>query len=424
MNNRRFTPLIALLLVAGTPSKRVFGSDCSPIRLDGKNGSMANVAVRNQQAIGSCYAHAAAQMYDAWRFTHGENDVEDYVNFSSGFEIGQRFKIDENARIENTSHLKDTDISGGLVSEILPFLLDEGTCSQKELNGLFRADVRKSSGLDVDLYASIVMSKFNKYKKMFLEGHAEIHRRYHPEAVATDPTKLDFKITALRSDQTQVNMQKARLHEALREQGEVEILRRKILDASLAEVKDFNASILSNPDLDIHYDSIQAEDNTVKLFETLSVIDCADSRRRRTRGKFEVATHRVSTMGLFSRERSVSDRAAALRIAINAEFAKGPSRAYPIGIAYCSAVLSEGLSYRTKDFASEKCGRHASLVIGRRPDPKNQDRCQYLIRNTWGKSCSYNKDWNCEAERGSVWVDGDTLSRATHELQTIERISD
>lgn len=44
--------------------------DCSPIRLDDPGYSMEHVQVRDQKLIGDCYAEAAAQIYDAWRFLH------------------------------------------------------------------------------------------------------------------------------------------------------------------------------------------------------------------------------------------------------------------------------------------------------------------------------------------------------------------
>lgn len=44
---------------------------------------------------------------------------------------------------------------------------------------------------------------------------------------------------------------------------------------------------------------------------------------------------------------------------------------------------------------------HASTVVGRRLNPTSK-RCEYLIRNSWGKSCAYVRELECED--GNVWV--------------------
>jgi hypothetical protein len=116
-----------------------------------------------------------------------------------------------------------------------------------------------------------------------------------------------------------------------------------------------------------------------------------------------------------------------MRAAVDAELDKGLEQAYPLGISYCDKVLYDGRAFTPKDYDTEDCGRHASLIIGRRPnpDPKFKDSCQYLIRNSWGKNCSsYHDDWTCEAEKGSVWVDADVLGRAIHDVQTLVPVSD
>lgn len=426
-NSLRFGKLQCVSLAALAVVSLARADDCADIRLDKTykmksgaivEGSMVHVAVRNQRSIGSCYAHASAQMYDAWRFRHGEDTAEDYENFSSGFEIGQRFKINENEKIEENSRLfqtLDLSINGGFVKKLLPFLLDEGTCSQLELNGLFQSQYH----LDVDTYASEVMRRFNKKRDEFHRVRDAIWLKYFPAK-----TKIDLQSSYAK---------------ALRSTAEKEVssARKQFLDAGIAELRETHKNILTNPYIykSIDYRALIAqanqwkenEVNTVKMFETISVIDCARARRRMTRGEYRVANTTPYSRGFrlvgenqprYSTERT--------RAVLDAEFNKGIRKAYPVGIGYCASILREGRGFKVKKWDENECGRHASLVIGRRKDPKNAGRCQYLIRNSWGTGCGsyYSSDWECDGPMGSIWVDADTLGQATHDLQTLRTISD
>jgi hypothetical protein len=86
----------------------------------------------------------------------------------------------------------------------------------------------------------------------------------------------------------------------------------------------------------------------------------------------------------------------------------------PIGIGYCSNVLSdksyEGMVFRGNEPIQEKynCNGHASVIVGKRT---RKGRCEFLVRNTWGTDCEYS--WEClKNKKGHVqglWVDGISL---------------
>jgi hypothetical protein len=82
----------------------------------------------------------------------------------------------------------------------------------------------------------------------------------------------------------------------------------------------------------------------------------------------------------------------------------------PVGIEYCSKVLTAGKKYDGLNFLgipSGDCGGHASLIIGRRRVGKS---CQLLVRNSWGTSCNaYSNDFECE--NGNIWVDENILKK-------------
>jgi len=113
--------------------------------------------------------------------------------------------------------------------------------------------------------------------------------------------------------------------------------------------------------------------------------------------------------------------------AINSEFDKMGKAGQPIFVGYCADVLSAGRSY-IPAFGKNCSAAHASLIIGRREDPKKPGVCQYLVRNSWGKSCdrkindpySYHSDWECDTDKGDYWIDQDVMLKATMEVGGVE----
>ena|GEM_PF-3395716 len=439
--------LAASALFASSPGRARADGACSPIRLDetvtlpngeAVEGSMVHVAVRNQRAIGSCYAHTAVQMYDAWRFRHGERDREDFDNYSSGYEIGQRFKINGNLSVERNSRLwgrtdlrkerLDTSIDGGYVAHLMPFLQREGTCSQLELNGLFE----DRANLDIDQYASEIMTKFEIYRKRFHDAEMRITAHYFPTAAAPSAARDQVRVIQPSIEQF-ISRDRAKRRAAATK--EIDTARAEWLEKGIAEVKAYHQRVLRNKNVLIDYDALVREGmkwssqyvNTVKMFEILSVADCPNGHHMKARGEFKVRNYKSYIRGysiLGTHSRYLPD---VMKAVVNGELDQGLARAYPVAVGYCSAVLKEGRAFQEKEYDSDNdaCGRHDSLIIGRRPNPSDPTTCQYLIRNSWGRVCTaYHSDWGCDLEKGSVWVDAETLGHAVHDLQTLNVVSE
>lgn len=60
-----------------------------------------------------------------------------------------------------------------------------------------------------------------------------------------------------------------------------------------------------------------------------------------------------------------------------------------------------GVSYNVSHITNKLSGYHASTVIGRR---WNNGRCEYNIRNSWGRVCIYKQGIECNPDDGSYWV--------------------
>lgn len=376
---------------------RLPASECGEVRLDDVGGAMEHVKVRNQRAIGSCYAHAAAQLYDAWRFRNADMEFE---HSSAGFEISQRYKWDR----------EETSVDGGHVKKIIPKLLREGTCSQEELDSLFR-------GPTLDGFASKVMQIFNKHR-------AEYHRRmkealpsqYNFGADLADVARMREQQGFARQDNTRVD--RSRVHFDISK-----VVAQEVLAKGVVELKAYIKDVCVISQAHIPYSKLQPDANTVRMFEMISLAECPEQRRIYAKNEFrinDVSTY-TNGKGLVP---GVLDEKARFKPevslpTIHRELDKGLRRAMPIAVSYCSSILAEGRGFKTKDPNTDDCGRHASLITGRRKNPQS-GRCELLIRNTWGNSCgSYSKDWTCDSAKGSVWVDEQVLGRAITNVQTV-----
>ncbi len=94
-------------------------------------------------------------------------------------------------------------------------------------------------------------------------------------------------------------------------------------------------------------------------------------------------------------------------------------------------VVGIGYDYRTMVGASET-GGHASLVVGRRSNPAT-GACEYLIRNSWGKSCEQQESSdvschkNCDTSgkdcrySGHFWVSKARMTSAIKDVNYFKR---
>lgn len=350
------------------------------VRLDDEHFSMHHVAVRDQGQIGDCYAHAAAQFYDAWRFKLEETD---YTRQSSGIEMNQRFKW----------YRGDTDIDGGKLAKIVPALSKVGTCAESDLNALFR-------GMTVDQYGSAVMKIYNDQSAAF-------------------DKEVDPLIAGLPRPHSPIQFV---LWERMKKEIEAEHLP-KFLNEGTEKLKELHRRVLTFKYDESRLTMLMPDRDKLKdvvgIFATLWPITCPTKRMKSTVPfKVENESHYGWSWSSFSWRFFGSDTLARIHGELDYHM-----DAMPIGISYCSKVLKEGLAYKTRSPNTDECGRHASLIIGRRTHPDHPERRQLLVRNTWGKYCgsAYSPDWTCEADKGSIWVDESALARAIFETQVFVR---
>jgi len=92
------------------------------------------------------------------------------------------------------------------------------------------------------------------------------------------------------------------------------------------------------------------------------------------------------------------------------------NRYRPVVIDFCSKILAnEGdISYRKKSDIYG-CGDHSALVVGKR----NNNGCEYLIRNSWGASWSPGH-LKCAFVYVGCWVKADLLIKNTDGVEAIK----
>ena len=104
---------------------------------------------------------------------------------------------------------------------------------------------------------------------------------------------------------------------------------------------------------------------------------------------------------------------------IDTQFGKGNI----VGMSYDARVL------RDKNFDMTKAGfanlgkdnsvrLHASTLVGRRYNEATKS-CEYLVRNSWGRSCQfYDESYACE--EGHIWIPKEGLSRRLSGINYLE----
>lgn len=94
--------------------------------------------------------------------------------------------------------------------------------------------------------------------------------------------------------------------------------------------------------------------------------------------------------------------------------------AQPVGVNFCSSMLTGSSTFVSPDIGGNQCGNHAAVLAGKRC---RAGRRQFLLRNSWGDDCGQNlasrHRANCDG-RGNVWVDAESLMKSAYSLyQTV-----
>ena len=98
-----------------------FADDCSDMRLDKNGGPLEKIPIMDQGGTNLCYAYSAAQMIDAYRFSHGDNN---YKHLTSPLGVAITYKSND----ENSN-----DLDFGRHTGAINQTIRAGSCSLKSL---------------------------------------------------------------------------------------------------------------------------------------------------------------------------------------------------------------------------------------------------------------------------------------------------
>lgn len=368
----------ALLLVCSP----AFSADCGPeFRLDEDGGPMEQVPVLDQGEIGSCYAYVGAQMLDAWRFGNGIKP--------DGRHIRPEALAIDSALAEETER---SNLDGGKTINVLKAGL-AGACVQ------WQADPKKLQGW---------LSK---------AGNTAWLNRHYQDSIRSDERYLaqlenPGYCEELSKGGVDPASQRANCLERLKNRRQAStVVRSKLLN----DCREF-AVAGGAPSEAIQRLEAQLEEILSKTdYPPLAPAGLAkDAVACDPKNRIEIPEPKPTPVSRSFPKYGATE----IKKFLNDHF---QASSQPVGIDFCSHLLLRepgGRKYKFTDYSQENCGPHASLVVGRRKTFFG--RCQYLIRNSWGKGCDrYNFDWDCDD--GNIWVDEETLTSNTYRTTLLQK---
>jgi len=334
--------------------------------------AMEHVGVRDQTSEAHCYAEVAAQMVDAWRFTHGDTH---YAHQTSGYALALEASLN---LFETGISRPDGTVSGGDVCRAVTSARNTGSCDRRAvLEHLIEGRIDRT----VDI----------------LRGYYDEYHAWRDSRSAT-LAGIEAMTRGGASPGQEIACQ---LY--------TEILDRRI-DSELRPSLDAILQLLD-------------EENPLDYLQGMMTQACQAPhviRLSRLPSCTNLPTLSAS-MANGAVARSLQSQRQPVAISYCSSVLSG-GRGTETG-AY-------GLLPAIARVPLPSCYPHVSLVIGQRRNPTTR-RCQFLVRNSWGDSClgtgpasgrssaQYSSDWQCEG--GNIWVDADVLSQNISFVGTLGR---
>ncbi|MCC7440029.1 MAG: hypothetical protein IT285_00260 [Bdellovibrionales bacterium] len=393
-------------LTTGALSTR---ESCTSIRLDRDGGPLSRIPVLDQGSRGICFAFSAAQLADAWRFSHPLSDGSisgGAGHLSSPLPISIASAVDAGRRYE---------FEGGLTEEALRRIRLHGSCDQ---NAIFSAtggrdpnDGARSDRLTQHIRQSI--DDFIDALRTRPDPSDPWETRYtlamrqlqhvHPDwAISRVAAQARYQIAQPFAQAFCSFLESEGLPLPGAPQGGL-VNSAQVLAAYLARAVD-----LGTGDTDFY----------ARYFENV----CRGHTERFT-GVIPTEQSRFFPPG--------RNEAPELRSTLHRLISRGGAQ--PVGIDICTNMIRSVPPYRGMHYRTEPDGRrvlgctadpalpqdsgdgtHAVVVAGRRWN-ESSGRCQFLVRNSWGTSCAgYPSELDCE--QGSLWVDEADVGESTFNL--------
>jgi hypothetical protein len=320
------------------------------VRLDEPGYSASHLKSR-MQYYDICYAHAASDMADAYRF-HVLGD-KDYKHLTSPLAAAIRSNNDNKAASKTDGDPKSFEI--GQICSTVRTIFRSGSCSFKEVDRKIYQNVLKNKPVGYREDSDGLSSFFTGLHQLFFKSQ----KSSQVKKETTNELMCYFRQNA--SNLAETESQKTAFIPTL-------------------------STITKAIDQDYYLDFLQTllDGYCPKPLAFDSVPFCNEFYPQ------------------FMKQKYISQK-------IHSQLSKG-KKALPIGIDFCERVLITGKAGTQKELSNgDKCIRHATTIIGRR---QNQGRCEILLKNT--SFCNeLSSKYDCDPKTGKVWVNEDDLINST-----------
>lgn len=394
------------------------------------------IPVRLQGKRGVCYGHAAANLIDAWRYTHPPSTPK-----------GQPFKLSSpiGIAIENALKKGKTgSISLGDEADAIDTVLAHGkTCDDQFVlannQHLELADDKLVKTLEKawDDYTTY-LSSMARARKLYAAYHETTRASWTPEMIELEPYhKIDLESRKLPwaagFDHMYVEHGFAHAGQTL----QCELLERGVPSANIPATFVKNTDLLLGKLLDgarSKVDFLERYFNQACTEHGVSLAGVPHPVQLPERGKrFYSPEHPEEVIRDLNRRFDLADK-------------------QPIAVGFCSAVLHKPypdagdrklydapytndwyVSWGSKDGKPNwRCvsgdpehpggdSSHVATLIGRRRNPTDPTKCQFLLRNSWGTDCAkYAAGGWTDCHNGDVWIDAEALARNTMDITYLQ----
>lgn len=369
--------LIVLLVLIHLVHSVARAQTCAPnspsTNITTGNGSLALLPALDQKGTGLCYAYTISQLVDARRYLNPANRTTRISPLVLGIQTPQNSNFLQRSRLDD----------GGTPSAALAALTAQGNvmCDEKYIQRLYGdADDQYS-------YFGTIELMFKNLREAYYKPCADTPQQRRQKAITT--------IREIRSYMTASQLKGSPdggMTDFMADLGGIVSHMAQLPSSSFANYNNSINSTLISPSL-------------ARICE---------------RHSFRVPAFKLT--GLFAQGQLPSpglrpaDPKAMSDYAWNALSRPG---AQPIGIGFCSNILTTNNSFIKPGGSKSSCGPHAAVLAGVRCAG---GRRQFLLRNTWGKNCGQylaaRHKSNCD-QRGNVWVDAGNLMMSADKVYQV-----
>lgn len=413
----------------------------SEVRLDAPPYSMAHVSPIDQRPIPDCYANAAAEMIDAYRFSHGDKNP--------------KFRT---SALVLTAHYKElnglNDFAGGLSCGAVKAVHNFGICNDLALRAQNGTRVEEYTAKYVSWQSQIealasfqrALDSFNaEYRREIGAGGSgqPIPRLIQGQLACA--LKHDFEnpfstglmeqlreITALLHLKSNVEIELSKLFRAFWKaksvyfQNEREAEKKASADAQtiIQEMTKGEFSSKSLPSVARIKDLLMYS-SPVELLDELTQKTCTGVNLERPHLPFCNSVH-LAPAELASIH-NLPKNADSITKAWAEKYVRKLSRAFdrpnpqPFSIGFCANIVENSgfdLHYPVTGMARACDMGHAALVMGKRTNPRT-GRMDFLLRDSRNMACPshvISQEWEC-AGPSTIWIDAEALVRNSWEVE-------